>query len=760
VEQLETRLTPSAVLATLASLSSSTGGVPGAGLIMDGSGNLYGTTTNGEGGPTDGTVFELAHGSDTPVPLAPFNGINGSQPSGSVIMDGSGNLYGSTFRGGAANDGTVFEVAHGSGTITTLASFNGTDGQNPTGALVLDGSGNLYGVTPYGGASGDGTVFEVAHGSGTITTLASFNGTDGKGPRGGLVMDGSGHLYGTAQGGGAHDLGTVFELAPGSGTFTTLASLTVLSGGPNEPLLMDGGGNLYGTTAALFLPPAGFVAYGTVFELAHGSGTVSTLATFNGTDGVNSDGPLVMDRNGNLYGTATANGAGVGYSGTIFELPNGSGTINTLATFNGSNGTTAVGGLTMDSNSNLYGVTTTGGTFNDGTIFELPVSGIALLPQSLPAATVGAGYSQTLSTIGGAAPYTFAVTAGALPAGLTLSPAGVLSGTPTAPGPATYTSTATDSTGATGSQVYTVTAYPATFGVTGFPSSTTADVAGTVTALALDANGNVLPGYTGTVHFSSSDLQAALPADYTFTAADQGVHTFSAMLKTAGSQSITTTDTANGSATGSDLGITVTPAATAALAFSSVPGSTTAGSPFTVTLTARDAYGNTTPGYTRTVRFASSDAQAVLPANYTFTSADAGQHSFAITLKTSGTHSVTAADAVTSSITGTAQGIAVKAAAAARFVLTAPSSATHGVAFSVTLTVYDAYGNVATGYTGTVHFSSSDGTASLPANYTFTAADAGVHTFAVVLRKKGKQTLTVADTANGTLTATDTISVG
>jgi hypothetical protein len=173
-----------------------------------------------------------------------------------------------------------------------------------------------------------------------------------------------------------------------------------------------------------------------------------------------------------------------------------------------------------------------------------------------------------------------------------------------------------------------------------------------------------------------------------------------------------------------------------------------------------DAYGNTTPGYTGTVHFSRSDGKAVLPANYTFTSSDTGSHPFSFTLKTAGTQSVTASDTVTHGITGTASGIAVNPAAAAQFLLTAPASVTHGVPFSVMLTVEDAYGNVVTGYIGTVHFSSSDSTATLPASYPFTAADAGVHTFAgLILHKKGKQTVTVTDTQNSALTATDSISV-
>jgi hypothetical protein len=180
-----------------------------------------------------------------------------------------------------------------------------------------------------------------------------------------------------------------------------------------------------------------------------------------------------------------------------------------------------------------------------------------------------------------------------------------------------------------------------------------------------------------------------------------------------------------------------------------------------VTVTLLDAYGNVATGYTGTVHFTSSDARAVLPANYTFTSADAGTHAFSVTLKTAGSQSITAADTLTSSLTATSAGIVVSPAAAAKFVLTAPTSVTHGVRFSLTMTVQDAYGNIVTGHSGTVHFTSSDGTATLPTNYTFTAADAGVHTFtnALILRKRGTQTISVTDVVNSALTASAGINV-
>src|SRR5262249_54054708 len=191
------------------------------------------------------------------------------------------------------------------------------------------------------------------------------------------------------------------------------------------------------------------------------------------------------------------------------------------------------------------------------------------------------------------------------------------------------------------------------------------------------------------------------------------------------------------------------------------PSLTTAGVSSTFTVTALNADGTVNTGYTGTVQFSSSDPQAVLPADYTFTAADKGVHTFTVALKTAGSQSITGTDTATGSTTGSEAGSVVQPAAAAELVLIAPATVTHGVAFSVTLKVEDSYGNVVTGYTGTVHFSNSDSTATLPKDYTFTAADAGVHTFTrkSTLRKRGKQSITVADTLDSGLTATVSISV-
>jgi hypothetical protein len=202
------------------------------------------------------------------------------------------------------------------------------------------------------------------------------------------------------------------------------------------------------------------------------------------------------------------------------------------------------------------------------------------------------------------------------------------------------------------------------------------------------------------------------------------------------------------------------PTQTGSLAVSGFPSSIQAGTSGSFTVTAVNPDGSIDTSYTDTVYFTSSDTRAALPANYTFTAADAGSHTFSATLKTAGRQSITTTDTANASITGTEGGITVQPAAASKFVLTAPSSVRARVSFSLTLTVEDAYGNLVTGYTGTVHFSSTDGTALLPANYTFTAGDAGVHTFTgLVLHKKGKQKITITDTLNSALTGSVIVDV-
>jgi hypothetical protein len=295
----------------------------------------------------------------------------------------------------------------------------------------------------------------------------------------------------------------------------------------------------------------------------------------------------------------------------------------------------------------------------------------------------------------------------------------------------------------------TLTVTPATasrFAVSGVPA-TTAGAAQSVQVVAYDAYGNVATGYTGTVHFTTSDVQAVLPADYTFQTGDAGSHAFSVTLKTAGTQSITTTDTTVSSVTGAETGIAVSSAVTTTLVLSGLPPSTVAGTGLVLTVRAEDAFGNTTPGYTGAVQLTSSDAKGVLPANYTFTAADAGIHTFSVTLVTAGPAQVVqATDAAQSTITGATPSVAVSPATAAALVVAVPPTATAGTAANVPVAVTDTYGNFITNYAGKLHFTSTDPKVILPADYTFVAGDAGQHTFTVTFETSGAQSITASDT--------------
>jgi len=253
---------------------------PSAGLILDASGNLYGTTYAG-GSLSGGTVFELkptAGGGWVETVLYSFSTTNGYSPSAGLVFDAVGNLYGTTINGGTFSNGTVFEVEPKKGggwTERVLYNFdrNSGDGYGPTASLTFDQSHNLYGTTYNGGAYNGGTAFELtrtAGGAWTETIVHNFdaNGVDGANPYSGLIFDGSGNLYGTATLGGVEGFGVVFELTPsGSGLWTE----TILHGFeengedgiyPGADLIIDGMGNLYGTATA-----GGTQTGGIVFEI-------------------------------------------------------------------------------------------------------------------------------------------------------------------------------------------------------------------------------------------------------------------------------------------------------------------------------------------------------------------------------------------------------------------------------------------------------------------------------------------------------------
>ena len=283
------------------------------------------------------------------------------------------------------------------------------------------------------------------------------------------------------------------------------------------------------------------------------------------------------------------------------------------------------------------------------------------------------------------------------------------------------------------------------------PATATAGQAFSVTVVAENVQGTPVTSYGGTVHFTSSDAGATVPADARLI---NGQGTFSVTLITAGAQTLTVSDAANGFSTTATATVMAAPASK--LTLSTPSGSQTAGQSFVVALKALDPYGNIDTNYAGKVHFTSTDrsTSASLPPDSTLTS---GQGNVSATLTTAGSQTITGTDTATVSITGTLT-VQVTPGAAAAVRITAPAAAKVNEPFMITVTVADRFGNTATGYRGTVHFSSSDVLAStlgkLPADYAFTAADAGTHGFGAALMTPPSQTITVADTVNASLTAT------
>jgi uncharacterized repeat protein (TIGR03803 family) len=397
-------VSPAQTFTTLHSFDG-TDGSHSQGLVQATNGNLYGTTYDG-GANGYGTVFKMTP-SGTLTTLYSFAGTDGANPWRGLVQATNGNLYGTTLGGGANGGyGTVFKISP-SGTLTTLHSFDGTDGSHPEAGLVQATNGNLYGTTYYGGTNGYGTVFKMTP-SGTLTTLYSFDDTDGSHPEAGLVQATNGDLYGTTFGGGASDIdGTVFRITL-SGTLKTLHSFDYTDGAyPRAGLVQATNGNLYGTTS----DGGGDIGYGTVFKITP-SGTLTTLHSFDPTEGTNPEAGVIQATSGNFYGTTSGSGANRG--GMIFKITP-SGTLTTVYSFcsqsNCTDGLQSEAELVQDTNGKLYGTTSRGGANGFGTVFSLSV-GLGPFVETQPTSgKVGAAVKIPGTNLTGATSVTFNGTA-------------------------------------------------------------------------------------------------------------------------------------------------------------------------------------------------------------------------------------------------------------------------------------------------------------------------------------------------------------
>ena len=369
---------------------------PRASLLLDESGNLYGTTNYG-GQPgvynafgdifdgagtifsikTDGSGFRLLHAFTVDVTgVVPPS--DGEFPSGSLTSDGSGNLYGMTMGGGSAGGGTVFRIGTDGWSFQILHSFAGgpNDGWHPVASLVLDRSGNLYGMTAGGGTGSQATIFKVKTDATGYQVLRTFVDTlDGSAPPGSLILDGSETLYGTMLDGGSSYSGTVFSVNADGSRFQVLHAFAGFSsdgGRPWASLIPDESGYLYGTTTF-----GGFSYEGTVFRIRSDGSDFQLLHAFVGgaTDGGGPEAPLILDRTGNLYGTTS--GGGPSNRGTVFKMRTDGTGFQLLHNFLGgaSDGLNPHSGLILDGADNLYGTTTEGGPSELGTVFRMKTDG-------------------------------------------------------------------------------------------------------------------------------------------------------------------------------------------------------------------------------------------------------------------------------------------------------------------------------------------------------------------------------------------------
>jgi uncharacterized repeat protein (TIGR03803 family) len=353
------------------------GANPLAGLTMDATGTLYGTTLVGGPYLNSGTVFKLAHRPSGWVltPLHYFNrNEDGASPKAGVIFGPDGTLYGTTY-----DPGSVFNLKPPANVQTSALSFWTEslfylqEGTNPRSGLVFDQAGNLYGTTAYGSRC-DGTVYELTPSAGgwTESVVHCFSAlNDGYRPWSGVVFDQSGNLYGTTYWGGPYSVGTVFELSPSASGWTETVLHNFEGGNDGENpiggLIVSASGNVYGTT-----PTGGTYGGGTVFELRSLNGTwvYTVLYNFSGAKGPEAS--LSIDADGNLYGTSY-NGGTYGW-GSVFKLtPSGGGWIYTsLHDFTaGNDGSRPVSDVIFDVQGNLYGTAELNGAYGRGIVWEI-----------------------------------------------------------------------------------------------------------------------------------------------------------------------------------------------------------------------------------------------------------------------------------------------------------------------------------------------------------------------------------------------------
>jgi uncharacterized repeat protein (TIGR03803 family) len=343
------RVTKAGAMTRVFSFNGTNGNIPSSGLTLGNDGYLYGVTKNGGSNysgsldqimSANGTIFKITtNGIFNSLFL--FRGTNGTCPVGRLISDGKGNFYGTTLYGGngftlgQSGNGTVFRFST-NGSLTVLAAFNGTNGNNVVAGLTMGPDENLYGATEYGGSNyvagsgvlGNGTLFRITT-NGVLTTLVSFNGTNGSAPLAGLTLGPDNNFYGTTCFGGngyvvssipTSGYGTVFQLTT-NGVLTTILAFDSTNGAcPSSGLTLGPDGNLYGSTK--WVGTNDSTHFGNIFRITT-NGLLTVLAMLNGTNGIHPHTDMILASDGNLYGSmGDAKGGQLpdGSLGSVFRL--------------------------------------------------------------------------------------------------------------------------------------------------------------------------------------------------------------------------------------------------------------------------------------------------------------------------------------------------------------------------------------------------------------------------------------------------------
>jgi len=375
------KMTTNGVLTTFAALNGTNGGNPQAGLVLAPDGNFYGTSPEG-GTNGQGNVFRVTP-AGVVTSLISFDSTTfGGLPAAGLTVGPDGNLYGITPFGGSVGSGTIFKITTG-GTFTTLYSFQIADGFTRQARLTTGPDGNLYGTSRDGGTADMGAIFRITT-NGVLSTLVSFQGTNGAAPLGELTIGPDQQLYGTTQLGGSASSGTVFKVTT-NGVLTTLFSFPNSVNGfnavPRVGLLLARDGNFYGCTP------------GAVFKMTPG-GTVTMLVSLIPFTGVHPQAALVPGPDGNFYGTTRDGGSN--NLGGIFRL-NSSGALTPLISFSNTNGAAPLGGLTLGKDGNFYGTTSSGGSNFSGTVYRFSTNGTLSTLVSLGGTNGGSPHGQLVA---------------------------------------------------------------------------------------------------------------------------------------------------------------------------------------------------------------------------------------------------------------------------------------------------------------------------------------------------------------------------